>query len=111
MTSHDERAHIKRAMGIGEYAGGEWETVLGETKYSIFAHGQKYNVHRGGGEFCTWIPSMGRPICADSLDELRDKVIEALEAPKLEEGQLVYIHGLGMVKVTFPAPSAPRAAP
>lgn len=111
MNSHDERERIKRAMGIGQYPGENdmLDYGPGETKTYIYAGKEKFSVVTRNDEFCTWRP--GGFLCAETLEKLRDKVIAEIATPRPAEGQLIYIHGLGMVKVTFPAPSAPRGTP
>lgn len=107
MNSHAERERIKRVMGIGEYqcTDGYWEILPGITRWYIYVEGQKYEATLIKGELCTWIS--GRPpVCADSLDQLRDKVIAALaekdkEAEPKFEMVTITING---VRIPVPTP-------
>jgi hypothetical protein len=77
MNSTEERARIKRQMGIGEHPG---ENDLNANEFSvktyIHANGEKYAVTFSNGEVYTSIP--GRVIIRDTIEQLREAVIAAL---------------------------------
>lgn len=109
MTSHSGRAHIKRAMGIGEYPG-EWEIIPGATKRYIHVGNRKFEVAGSEGEFYAWVP--GGAVVAETVEQLRDKAIEALAEPKAEAprpivGAKIWINGVPYVVAGSSVSSSP----
>lgn len=93
MTSHADRAHIKRAMSIGEYPG---ENDLNANEFRVATYicvdGEKYSVVGSDGDFCTWVP--GGAVCGETLEKLREAVIAALAEKEMPVPQPTYSVGL-----------------
>jgi hypothetical protein len=89
MTRADDRATVKRRMGIGEYPG---ENDLSANEFRIerfiVVRGNKYPVIETGDRYCAQVLP-GRHAYGDSIEQLRENAVWSLDRAKEEANSAV----------------------